>query len=47
MTSPAGKMIWFDLTIDNADAVRDFYAQVVGWRPSPVDMGEYALYRRG
>jgi predicted enzyme related to lactoylglutathione lyase len=30
---------WQDLTVPNAEAIRDFYAVVVGWRPEPVDMG--------
>ena len=33
-----------DLTVSNADEVRDFYAAVVGWQPEAVDMGEYADY---
>ena len=30
---------WIDLTVDDAEGVRDFYAAVVGWRPEPVPMG--------
>jgi uncharacterized protein len=44
MSSGAGKIIWFDLTVEHADAVRDFYQQVVGWSPEAVEMGEYADY---
>ena len=36
-----GMIVWTDLTVTNAEEVRDFYAQVVGWEPAPVDMGEY------
>lgn len=36
-----GQIVWVDLTIPNAEAVRDFYSQLVGWQPSPVDMGGY------
>jgi predicted enzyme related to lactoylglutathione lyase len=36
-----GSIGWVDLTISNAEEVRDFYAQVVGWRPAPLDMGGY------
>lgn len=32
---------WADLTVPDADSVRDFYSEVVGWRPEPVDMGGY------
>ncbi|MGB3561682.1 MAG: VOC family protein, partial [Thermoanaerobaculia bacterium] len=39
-----GKIGWTDLTVDNADDVRDFYTAVVGWKPSPVDMGGYSDY---
>jgi predicted enzyme related to lactoylglutathione lyase len=35
---------WVDLTVDDAEGLRDFYASVMGWRPEPVDMGEYADY---
>lgn len=34
-----GTLGWMDLTVPDADAVRDFYAAVVGWTPSGVDMG--------
>lgn len=36
-----GSIVWTDLTVENAEEVRDFYAAVVGWTASPVDMGEY------
>lgn len=36
-----GSVAWQDLTVDDAEAVRDFYAAVVGWTPSPVSMGGY------
>jgi len=32
---------WRDLTVKNAEAVRDFYSKVVGWKTSSVDMGGY------
>jgi predicted enzyme related to lactoylglutathione lyase len=28
-----GLIKWADLTVDDAESVRDFYAAVVGWRP--------------
>ncbi len=37
-----GSIGWVDLTVDDAEAVRDFYAKVVGWQPSPVEMGGYS-----
>lgn len=42
--TPQGKIIWVDLTVSNADEVRDFYQQVAGWTPSNVNMGDYDDY---
>ena len=39
-----GTIAWTDLTIPNADEVRDFYAAVTGWKPQDVSMGEYNDY---
>lgn len=39
-----GSIGWVDLTVPDADRVRDFYAQVTGWKPEPVDMGGYSDY---
>ena len=36
-----GTIGWIDLTVKNATAVRDFYAQVTGWNHSSIDMGGY------
>ena len=36
-----GTIVWTDLTVANAEKVRDFYHEVVGWEPSSVSMGEY------
>ena len=36
-----GAITWIDLTVDNADELRRFYADVVGWISEPVSMGEY------
>jgi predicted enzyme related to lactoylglutathione lyase len=45
MTAPKfGTISWTDLTVPNADAVRDFYAAVAGWSAQPVDMGGYNDY---
>ena len=40
----SGHVMWADLTVAKADAVRDFYKAVVGWKATPVDMGGYADY---
>jgi predicted enzyme related to lactoylglutathione lyase len=37
-----GSIVWRDLTVEAAEAVKDFYCEVVGWRASPHDMGDYA-----
>ncbi|MEM8983794.1 MAG: VOC family protein [Pseudomonadota bacterium] len=39
-----GKIVWTDLTVDNADELRDFYRDVVGWRVMDTDMGGYNDY---
>ncbi len=39
-----GVILWHDLTVEDADGVRDFYASVVGWKPNPVAMGDYDDY---
>jgi predicted enzyme related to lactoylglutathione lyase len=37
-----GRIGWIDLTVEDAEGARDFYATVAGWSPSPVDMGGYS-----
>ena len=39
-----GTIGWIDLTVSDAEQVRDFYQAVVGWTASPVNMGEYEDY---
>ena len=39
-----GTIGWIDLTVPNADEVRDFYAAVTGWKPQPLSMGDYSDY---
>jgi predicted enzyme related to lactoylglutathione lyase len=41
-TPRPGTITWQDLTVPNAESLRDFYAAVVGWTPEPVRMGDYA-----
>ncbi len=40
-----GNIGWIDLSVGNADQVRDFYGAVVGWQPDPVDMSGYSDYQ--
>jgi len=42
--SKIGRIEWLDLTVGDAPRIRDFYADVVGWKPADVDMGSYADY---
>lgn len=39
-----GEIIWRDLTTKNADKIKDFYEQVVGWTTSKHNMGTYHDY---
>ena len=39
-----GTIAWVDLTVKNAEVVRDFYAAVAGWKPEAVSMGRYSDY---
>jgi uncharacterized protein len=38
--SPVGHIAWLDLTVPDADGVRDFYREVVGWSAEAVAMSE-------
>ena len=37
-----GSIGWMDLTVENAEQVRDFYQAIAGWQPTPLDMGGYS-----
>ncbi len=39
-----GKITWADLTVENAEDIRDFYSRVVGWEPEALSMGLYEDY---
>jgi predicted enzyme related to lactoylglutathione lyase len=43
-TPRPGTISWTDLTVDNADELREFYRSVTGWTPEPVSMGGYSDY---
>ncbi|HXG54886.1 MAG TPA: VOC family protein [Vicinamibacterales bacterium] len=43
-TPKPGTIAWTDLTVPDADAIRDFYTRVTGWKAEPVSMGEYSDY---
>jgi predicted enzyme related to lactoylglutathione lyase len=44
MKPSVGTIAWCDLTVPDADKVRDFYRDVVGWTADPVEMGGYSDY---
>ena len=39
--SKVGTIGWTDLTVSDAEEIRKFYSDVVGWKSDPVDMGGY------
>lgn len=39
-----GSITWFDLTVPDAEKLKDFYGKVVGWKAAPVSMGDYNDY---
>ncbi len=41
---PVGTILWRDLTVPDAEAIRDFYQEVVGWVSRGDDMGGYEDY---
>jgi predicted enzyme related to lactoylglutathione lyase len=43
-TPKPGTISWCDLTVKNADRVRDFYRAVAGWGVMPVEMDGYNDY---
>lgn len=41
-TPDPGSISWQDLTVADAERIRDFYQAVVGWKPEPLAMGAYS-----
>jgi predicted enzyme related to lactoylglutathione lyase len=39
-----GEIVWVDLTIPNAEEVREFYQSVTGWDSDEFNMGDYSDY---
>ncbi len=37
-----GYITWADLTVKNAETIKEFYSEVTGWKPEPVNMGDYS-----
>lgn len=44
MKKGIGQILWRDLTVKNAEKIKNFYCEVVGWKAEPHDMGEYNDY---
>ena len=44
MTGEAGTIVYVDLTTHNAELIRDFYVNVVGWKPFGLTMDGYDDY---
>lgn len=44
MKAPIGSFSWADLTVENASEIKDFYASVIGYSFTEVDMGGYGDY---
>lgn len=43
-TTRPGTIIWQDLTVPDAEEVQQFYSEVIGWKTTPHNMGEYNDY---
>jgi uncharacterized protein len=41
-TARPGSITWADLTVEEADKIRDFYQAVTGWTSTPLSMGAYS-----
>jgi uncharacterized protein len=39
-----GKIGWIDLTVPDAEKIKDFYSKVAGWNATPLSMGDYDDY---
>lgn len=46
-TPKPGSIGWHDLTVPDAERVRDFYQRVAGWTAQPIDMGGYSDFAMG
>jgi len=40
----SGKIFWQDLTVENAETVKDFYCAVAGWEVEEVKVGDHMDY---
>lgn len=42
--SKTSNFAWHDLTVEDAESVKDFYTEILGLRSEAVDMGDYNDY---
>ncbi len=40
--SNIGRIEWLDITVPDAERLKNFYCNVVGWKSTDVDMGSYS-----
>ena len=40
-TPAVGTIVWQDLTVPDAEGIRDFYSAVIGWKMKPLSVGDY------
>jgi predicted enzyme related to lactoylglutathione lyase len=45
MSDNIGKIGWIDMTVDDANSLRDFYKDVVGWKVEDTNGAVSALYQ--
>lgn len=41
---PAGTISWVDISVPEAESLREFYSKVVGWKSQPIDVDDYQDY---
>ena len=39
--NPNGAILWQDLTVKNAEPIKNFYMDVIGWKSTIQNMGDY------
>lgn len=44
MAKQNGQLLWLDLTVEDADGIRDFYREVIGWQSEAVEVDDYHDY---
>ena len=44
MKNNIGEMAWIDLSVQNAEQIKDFYQDVIGWKAEEISMGDYCDY---